>query len=361
MKKKVILVLPGDGIGPEVTEEALKVLQYISDISGSTFEFERELIGGISIDQRGVPITDEVISKAKSSDAILLGAVGGPKWDNLPMESKPESGLLKLRKSLNLWANVRPVKLILKEVSPLRSHLVKKVDFVVVRELTSDIYFGEPRGIETSRAYNTALYRKDEVERIARFAFEIARKRRKKVTSVDKANVLEVSVFWRRIVSEVAKDYPDVHLEHIYVDAASFYMVTNPSRFDVILCPNLFGDILSDEGGAILGSLGLCPSASVGDSKVGLYEPVHGSAPDIAGKGIANPIASILSAAMLLRYSFDMEEEAQLIERAVEETLREGIRTQDIARKGHKIVSTAKFGDHVLKKLKSYRTKRKRF
>ncbi|MCS7213392.1 MAG: 3-isopropylmalate dehydrogenase [Candidatus Calescibacterium sp.] len=349
---KRILVLPGDGIGPEVANEAIKVLECISEITKEKFEFEYELIGGISIDQRGVPITDEVIEKAKKSDAVFLGAVGGPNWDNLPMDKKPESGLLKLRKSLNLWANIRPIKILMKKISPLRPALLKKIDFVVIRELTSDIYFGTPRAIEENRAYNTASYTREEVERIARLAFELARKRKKKVTSIDKANVLEVSAFWRKIVSEISKDYPDISLEHVYVDAASFYLIVNPARFDVLLCPNLFGDILSDEGGAIIGSLGLCPSASLGDSNFGLYEPVHGSAPDIAGKGIANPIASILSAAMLLRYSFNMEKEAKAVEKAVEKTIKDGLRTQDIAERNQRPVSTREFGDYVVKKIK---------
>ncbi|MCX7734950.1 MAG: 3-isopropylmalate dehydrogenase [bacterium] len=349
---KRILVLPGDGIGPEVANEAIKVLECISEITKEKFEFEHELIGGISIDQRGVPITDEVIEKAKKSDAVFLGAVGGPNWDNLPMDKKPESGLLKLRKSLNLWANIRPIKILMKKISPLRPALLKKIDFVVIRELTSDIYFGTPRAIEENRAYNTASYTREEVERIARLAFELARKRKKKVTSIDKANVLEVSAFWRKIVSEISKDYPDISLEHVYVDAASFYLIVNPARFDVLLCPNLFGDILSDEGGAIIGSLGLCPSASLGDSNFGLYEPVHGSAPDIAGKGIANPIASILSAAMLLRYSFNMEKEAKAVEKAVEKTIKDGLRTQDIAERNQRPVSTREFGDYVVKKIK---------
>lgn len=356
---KKILVLPGDGIGEEVVREGVKVLECISYISGQKFDFEHELVGGISIDQRGVPLADEVIEKAKRSDAVLLGAVGGPKWDNLPMDKKPESGLLKLRKSLGLWANIRPIKVLLKSMSPLRS--AKNVDFVVIRELTSDIYFGQPRAIEEDKAYNTAVYRKEEVQRIARLAFEIARTRRKKVSSIDKANVLEVSVFWREVVNEVAKDYPDVSLEHIYVDSAAFYLVMNPSRFDVMLCPNLFGDILSDEGGAILGSLGLCPSASLGNSNFGLYEPVHGSAPDIAGKGIANPIATILSVAMLLRYSLNMEREARFVEKAVELTLKDGIRTPDIARrKKEKVVSTSEFGDYVVKKIEEINNKDKK-
>ncbi len=354
-----ILVLPGDGIGQEVVSEAVKVLDCISDLSGERIVFEYELVGGVSIDQRGTPLADEVIKKAKESDAVLLGAVGGPKWDNLSMEKKPESGLLKLRKSLDLWANIRPIKIILGSMSPLRSP--KNVDFVVIRELTSDIYFGQPRGIEEDRAYNTAVYTRDEVQRIARLAFDIARKRRKKVTSIDKANVLEVSVFWRKVVNEVAKEYPDVSVEHIYVDSASFYLVTNPSRFDVMLCPNLFGDILSDEGGAIIGSLGLCPSASLGSSNFGLYEPVHGSAPDIAGKGIANPIATILSTAMLLRYSLNMDREAQIVEKAVELTLKDGLRTQDIAGRGrrNKIVSTSEFGDYVVGKVRKISKLRK--
>lgn len=346
-----VLVLPGDGIGPEVTDEAVKVLRRVSEISGERFVFEYELIGGASIDHRGLPITDDVIKKAEDSDAILLGAVGGPRWDNLRMEMRPESALLKLRRSLNLWANIRPVRIMVEEISPIRLSSPSGVDFIVVRELTSDIYFGEPRGRGAGFAYNTAYYRRFEVERIARFAFVLASRRRKKVTSVDKSNVLEVYAFWRDVVTEVSKEFPHVSLEHVYVDAASYYLVINPARFDVVLCPNLFGDILSDEGGAIIGSLGLCPSASLGDSRRGLYEPVHGSAPDIAGKGIANPVAAILSAAMLLEYSFDMKDYAELVERAVEGTLKEGIRTPDIARGDCKVVSTHEFGNHVVKKI----------
>ena len=365
-KKMKVLVLPGDGIGPEVSREAVKVISRVVEYSGLHVEFEEELIGGVSIDERGVPISEEVLEKARSSDAVFLGAVGGPKWDNLPMEKKPESGLLKIRKHLGVWANIRPVKVFpqLKHISPLKNP--EGIDFIVVRELTSGIYFGEPRGYDREKGYNTMIYRRHEVERIAQLSFEIARQRKKKkLTSIDKANVLEVSVFWRSVVNEVAKEYHDVELEHIYVDAGALYMVTNPQRFDVMLCPNLFGDILSDEGGGIIGSLGLCPSASLGDEldeggagrkrTRGLYEPVHGSAPDIAGKGIANPIAAILSASMLLRFSLGLPDYADVIEKAVELALDRGFRTKDIAGgedgsrgRREKIVSTSEFGDAVV-------------
>jgi 3-isopropylmalate dehydrogenase len=347
-------------------------LRNVAELSGEKIEFEEELIGGISIDERGVPISEEVIEKAKKSDAVFLGAVGGPKWDNLPIEKRPEKGLLELRKSLGVWANIRPIRVFpaLKHVSPLKNP--DGIDFVVIRELTSGIYFGEPRGYDEEKGYNTAIYRRYEVERIAHLAFRIARQRKRKVSSIDKANVLEVSAFWRKVVSEVANQYPDVSLEHIYVDSASLYMITNPQRFDVMLCSNLFGDILSDEGGGIVGSLGLCPSASLGDMLYGekegeksqeaskesyrikgLYEPVHGSAPDIAGKGIANPIASILSASMLLRYSLGLEKYADIVEKAVELALEKGFRTPDIAEKGKgkrkiKVISTSEFGDAVI-------------
>ncbi len=354
---RTILVLPGDGIGQEVTQEAVKILDTVSKICGEKFEFDFELIGGASIDKYGNPIADRVIEKAKKSDAVLLGAVGGPKWDNLPIDKRPEAGLLKIRKSLELWANIRPVKVLpgVEFISPLKQRFLMDVDFIVLRELSSDIYYGNPREIRQDEAFNTAYYKRTEIERIARLAFEIAKTRRKRVSSIDKANVLEVYAFWRQVVSDVAKAYPDVELEHIYVDAAALYIVLNPARFDVILAPNLFGDILSDEGGGILGSLGLCPSASLGGENLqfGLYEPVHGSAPDIAGKGIANPVASILSAAMLLRYSFKMEKFASAIEKAVYETLNQGIRTQDMKYGSTKIVSTSEFGDYVIKNLKA--------
>ncbi len=350
-----IVVLGGDGIGPEVTREALKVLDVVFSERGIKVEFIDELIGGASIDRYGYPITDGVIDKAKSADAVLLGAVGGPKWDDLPVDRRPESGLLRIRKELGLWANIRPIKVFraIGHISPLKEEKLADVDFVVVRELSSDIYFGEPRVCGEDIGLNTALYRRHEVERIARLAFELAARRKRKVSSVDKANVLEYSEFWRRVVSNVALNFPDIKLEHIYVDAAAYYIVIDPARFDVILTSNLFGDILSDEAGGIIGSLGLCPSASLGDGPA-LYEPVHGSAPDIAGKGIANPIAAILSAALLLRYSAGMEYEAMCVELAVERTLKDGFRTKDIARgdANDKIVSTQEFGDEVVKRLR---------
>ncbi|GBD02868.1 3-isopropylmalate dehydrogenase [bacterium HR19] len=357
-----ILLLPGDGIGPEVVKEAVKILEFVFDRKGVIVDFHEELIGGCSIDKYGVPLRDEVVEKAKGSSAVFLGAVGGPKWDNLPVDKRPEAGLLKIRRELKLWANIRPIKVFksLHHISPLKKDVIDGVDMVILRELTSDVYFGEPRGEFGDHAKNTMIYYKEEVERIAHLGFKIALSRKKKLVSVDKSNVLEVSAFWRKVVSEVSRNYPEVELTHIYVDAMSYYLILNPKRFDVVLCPNLFGDILSDEAGGIIGSLGLCPSASLGDEldkgKIfGLYEPVHGSAPDIAGKGIANPIATILSASLMLNYSFGMAEEAKLIEKAVEKVLEDGIRTPDIAEKKPKkkirVVGTEEFGNCVLKKL----------
>ena len=307
-----IAVLKGDGIGPEVVDAALEVLNTISQIYGVKFEYREGLIGGIAIDETGDPLPDETLELCLNSDAVLLGAVGGPTWDNLPQDKKPERGLLKIRKALNLYANLRPVKVFdaLIDSSPLKPEVVRGTDLLVVRELVSGIYYGEPRGIYEENGKrcgkNTMKYCEDEIERVTRKAFEIARKRRKKVTSVDKANVLDVSALWREVVNRVAKDYPDVELEHLYVDNAAMQLIRRPSTFDVIVTGNIFGDILSDEAGVLPGSLGMLPSASIGD-KYALYEPVHGSAPDIAGQAIANPIATILSAGMMLKYSFNMD------------------------------------------------------
>ncbi|NPB05521.1 MAG: 3-isopropylmalate dehydrogenase [Aquificae bacterium] len=358
MEKKVyrIAVLKGDGIGPEVVDAALKVLDKVGELYGVDFEYREGLIGGAAIDQTGKPLPEETLKLCLESDAVLLGAVGGPKWDDLPQDKKPERGLLQIRKALNLYANLRPVKVFdaLLDSSPLKPEVAKGTDLLVVRELVSGIYYGEPRGIyeENGRrcGRNTMKYCEDEIARVARKAFEIARKRRKKVTSVDKANVLDVSALWREVVNEVAKEYPDVELEHLYVDNAAMQLVRRPATFDVVVTGNIFGDILSDEAGVIPGSLGMLPSASIGDRHA-LYEPVHGSAPDIAGMGIANPIATILSAAMMLKYSFNMDEAARLVEKAVEETLNQGYRTPDIYSEGTKKVNTEQMTEKIIENL----------
>nr|3U1H_A Chain A, 3-isopropylmalate dehydrogenase [Bacillus sp. (in: firmicutes)]3U1H_B Chain B, 3-isopropylmalate dehydrogenase [Bacillus sp. (in: firmicutes)] len=351
MKKK-IAVLPGDGIGPEVMEAAIEVLKAVAERFGHEFEFEYGLIGGAAIDEAGTPLPEETLDVCRGSDAILLGAVGGPKWDQNPSELRPEKGLLGIRKGLDLFANLRPVKVYdsLADASPLKKEVIEGVDLVIVRELTGGLYFGEPseryeEGEEA--AVDTLLYTREEIERIIRKAFELALTRKKKVTSVDKANVLESSRLWREVAEEVAKEYPDVELEHMLVDNAAMQLIRNPRQFDVIVTENMFGDILSDEASMITGSLGMLPSASLSTDGLGLYEPVHGSAPDIAGKGIANPLATILSAAMMLRYSFGLEEEAKAIEKAVEKVLAEGYRTADIAKPGGKYVSTTEMTDEV--------------
>lgn len=349
-----ICILPGDGIGPEIVAQAEKVLKRVSEKFSHNIEFDYGLIGGSAIDETGSPLPNETIDKCKSSDAVLLGAVGGPKWDNVPHEIRPEKGLLKIRKELGLFANIRPAKVYesLKEASCLKRDIVEKgIDLVVIRELTGGIYFGEPRGIEEKNgeklAYNTMVYTEKEVRRIARIAFDIARVRNKKVCSVDKANVLEVSRFWREVVEDEAKNYPDINLTHMYVDNAAMQLVLNPSQFDVIVTSNLFGDILSDEAGVITGSIGMLPSASLGDKNPGLFEPIHGSAPDIAGQNKANPLATILSVAMMLRYSFSLEKEADAIENAVKLVLEQGYRTGDIHTQGCKLVSCSEMGDLV--------------
>lgn len=349
-----ICVLPGDGIGPEVVREGIKVLQAISKKYGHKLILEEALIGGAALDKEADPLPEDTVFKCKDSQAVLLGAVGGPKWDNLPRNLRPESGLLGIRKKLDLFANIRPVKLLpaLQQASVLRQDIVAKgIDLVVIRELTSGIYFGEPKGIFEEKGekigLNTMRYKEKEIQRVARLAFETALRRKKKVTSVDKANVLEVSQLWRDVICEVAKEYPEVELEHLYVDNAAMQLVARPYSFDVIVTSNLFGDILSDEAGVITGSLGTLPSASLNEQKLGLYEPIHGSAPDIAGKDIANPIATILSVAMLLEYSFGLKEEANAIEQAVEKTLEFGYRTLDIFREGQKKVTCSQMGDFI--------------
>ena len=318
-----IALLPGDGIGPEVTEAAVRVLEALDEAEGIGLVFERFAFGGEATDRFGEPFPEETKRGVLAADAVLLGAIGGPKWDALPREKRPETGLLALRKTLGLFANLRPAKVMagLEALSPLRPELARGVDLLIVRELTGGIYFGTPRGITDDEAYNTMRYTRPEVERVARVAFEAAMKRKKRLVSVDKANVLEVSEFWRKVVGEVARDYPEVETEHQYVDAMAMHLVTRPQRFDVVLTGNLFGDILSDLASVLPGSLGLLPSASLGD-KTPVFEPVHGSAPDIAGKGQANPAAAILSAGMLLTYALELPELGQRVEQAVETALK---------------------------------------
>lgn len=351
-----VAVLEGDGIGPEIISSALRVLQKVGELCGVDFSFEKALIGGSAIDQKGTPLPQETVELCLSAEAVLLGAVGGPKWDDLPTEKRPEKGLLGIRKALDLYANLRPAKVYepLISSSPLKDEVIRGTDFIVVRELTGDVYYGEPRGIFVEGGkrvgINTMRYTEDEIRRVVRKSFEIARGRRKKLTSVDKSNVLEVSGLWKAIVEEEAKNYPDVELEHLYVDNCAMQIVKRPSSFDVIVTGNIFGDILSDEAAVITGSLGMLPSASLGD-KYALYEPVHGSAPDIAGKGIANPIATILSAGMMLKYSFGLTKEADLLEHAVEEVLKEGYRTPDIYSEGCIKVNTEGMTSAIIRKL----------
>lgn len=345
-----VLVLPGDGIGVEVTSVSLDILEIIAKKHNTEFEFETALFGGSSIDETGVPITREVLEKAKSADAVLMGAVGGPKWEGLEHERKPESGLLALRKELDAFANLRPavVYAALADASTLKREVIEGADIMVVRELTGGIYFGTPRGIEKiseteEKGFNTLVYTTGEIERIARVAFDIARKRRKKVTSIDKANVLEVMQLWRTVVTRVQKnEYPDVELEHLYVDNAAMQLIRRPRSFDVMLAGNMFGDIISDEAAQLTGSLGMLPSASIGEGAI--YEPVHGSAPDIAGQDMANPVASVLTSAMMLKYSFDMDGAADDIDNAVKRVLEKGYRTADIFQEGTKKVGCVEMG-----------------
>ena len=333
--KKRIAVVAGDGIGPEIVEEALNVLAAVGKQFGHSFELDRRLIGGAAIDATGAALPDETLAACRAADAVLLGAVGGPKWDGLPAERRPErAALLPLRSALGLFCNLRPVTVwpALRAASPLKEEYTDGIDLLVVRELTGGIYFGEHRrAVDGRSAVDVMAYSVPEIERIAHMAFESARRRRRKVTSVDKANVLETSRLWRETVETVAKDYPDVALDHLYVDNAAMQLVRDPGRFDVLLTENMFGDILSDEASQIAGSIGLLPSASLRADGFGLYEPIHGSAPDIAGKGIANPLATILSVAMMLRHSFGLVAEADAVERAVGQVLSAGLRTADIA------------------------------
>lgn len=352
-----IAVIPGDGIGPEVVKQAIVVLEAVARKFGHQFEFQEVLMGGAALDAVGVPLPDETLKVCLESDAVLLGAVGGPKWDDLPGHLRPEAGLLCIRKGLNLFANLRPAKVFpqLKSASTLKEEILGEgLDILVVRELTGDLYFGEKGRAKVSdgeKAWDTAVYSTHEVERVAHVAFKIARGRRRKVTSVDKANILESSRLWREVVSRVGQQYPDVELNHMYVDNAAMQLVRNPSQFDVILTTNMFGDILSDEAAMLTGSLGMLPSASLGEGKLGLYEPVHGSAPDIAGQDKANPIATIMSAAMMLRYSFGLEREARAIEDAVSRVLEQGYRTADIATPGDTVVGTQEMGRLIAQNL----------
>ena len=347
-KQYKIALIKGDGIGPEIVDEAIKVLDAIASVENLEFEYDDYLMGGCAVDVFDNPLPADTISGALNSDAILFGAIGGPQYDSLPKEKRPETGLLKMRKALNVFANIRPAVIFdeLTTASPLKEEVVKGVNLVVVRELTGGIYFGEPREKNESQAFNTMIYTREEIERIAKVAFEQAMKRDKKVTSVDKANVLEVSQFWREIVEEVSKNYPEVKLEHMYVDNAAMQLIRNPKQFDVILTGNIFGDILSDAASMVVGSIGLLPSASVG-GKVGVYEPIHGSAPDIAGQGIANPIATIMSASMMLRDLGELSA-ANRIEYGIRAVLKDGYRTKDLSSFDAKeVVSTSEMGSLI--------------
>ncbi len=352
-----IAVLPGDGIGQEVIPEALKVLRVVAKQSGAAFEFEEGVVGGAAIDAAGDPLPEASLRLCLGSEAILFGAVGGPRWDAAPHERRPERGLLRLRKELDLFANLRPARCfpMLVDASPLKRSVVEATDLMVVRELTGGLYFGEPRGVErmadgSARAVNTMVYTSREIERVARVAFDVARTRRRCLASVDKANVLVVSQLWRQVVTDVSRDYPDVQLEHVLVDNCAMALVARPTHFDTIVTENTFGDILSDEAAILAGSMGMLPSASLG-GKIALYEPVHGTAPDIAGKGIANPTAAVLSAAMLLRYSLAMAGDAEKVEAAVLRVLEKGYRTADIRQEGTTLAGTAEMGDLIAREL----------
>ncbi|MFA6008718.1 MAG: 3-isopropylmalate dehydrogenase [Desulfobacteraceae bacterium] len=356
---KKIAVLPGDGIGPEVMAEAIKVLDAVKTKYSFDLSYTFADVGGAAIDNHGHALPQSTLSLCENSDAILFGSVGGPKWENLPPDQQPErAALLPLRKHFNLYCNLRPAKVFktLVAACPLRPDIAKDgFDILCVRELTGGIYFGQPKGREgsgpTEKGYDTMVYTRMEIDRIARIAFDAARKRKKKVSSVDKANVLAVMVLWREVVKEVAKDYPDITLEHIYVDNATMQLIKDPHQFDVLLCGNMFGDIISDECAMLTGSMGLLASASLNEKKFGLYEPAGGSAPDIAGKGIANPIAQILSGAMMLRHSFDQLEAADAIEKAISDVLEKGIHTADIAVDKSKAVNTREMGDAIVKEI----------
>jgi 3-isopropylmalate dehydrogenase len=344
-----IAVFSGDGIGPEVVSEGVKLLKALDENFNLGFTFEEALIGGIAVDNYGEPLPSSTMDIALESDVVLLGAVGGPKWDGIEVSKRPEQALLGLRKNLGVFANIRPVKFFspLSDASPIKPEIIQEVDLVIVRELTGGIYFGEPKYRDRDKAIDTLVYNRYEIERIVKTAFDLSLSRRKKVTSVDKANILESSRLWREVVLEKAKNYPQVEVEHLYVDNCAMQIVRRPKDFDVIVTENMFGDILSDEAGAILGSLGMLPSASLGE-KYALYEPIHGSAPDIAGKGIANPLATILTVALLLRYSLKNETLANAVENAVENVLKRGYHTPDIKINGEK-VGTVKMGDLIVR------------
>ena len=358
-----IVVLAGDGIGPEVTAEAQKILDVVAEKFAHRFHFDPQLMGGRAIDEVGNSLPDETVAACNAADAVLLGAVGGPKWDNPNAADRPERGLLAIRKALHLFANVRPVKLHpqLIVASTLKPEVLEGVDLVVIRELTGGIYFGPRKeaGEEAAEAFDTMLYTRPEIERVVRLAAETAMGRSKRLASVDKANVLASSRLWRRVATETLGDYPDLEVEHVLVDAMSMHLIRRPATFDVIVAPNLFGDILTDEASMLAGSMGMLPSASLGDLMnqqqlpLGLYEPIHGSAPDIAGQGVANPLAAILSTAMLLRYSLGLEKEAAAVERAVDAVLEEGVRTPDIKDTGTEVVPTQVMGDLVAEKLQT--------
>ena len=350
-----VVTLPGDGIGPEVIAQATRVLRAVSERLSLDIQVQEALIGGVALDHSGVPLPDETLNDCRAADAILLGAVGGERWAGADVKVRPEQGLLGLRKALGLYANLRPVSLepALADASPLRAERLEGVDLLVVRELTGGIYFGT-RGRTATNAFDTCEYSVSEIQRIARLAGRLARKRRRKVTSVDKANVLDTSRLWRETVTSVfSSEFPEVILEHIYVDAAAMYLLSRPAEFDVLLTDNMFGDILSDEASMLAGSLGLLPSASISDDGPGLYEPIHGSAPDIAGQGVANPCGAILSAAMLLRHSLALEDAATAVENAVSETLQAGLRTADlVADTDFQPIDTVSFGDAIVARLR---------
>jgi 3-isopropylmalate dehydrogenase len=361
---KSLLILPGDGIGPECMRQVRRIIDWLDRRRMVTFEVEEDLVGGCAIDAHGTPLTDETMDKAMAADAVLLGAVGGPKWDNLPFEQKPERGLLRLRKDMELFANLRPAICFdaLVGASTLKPEVVGGLDIMIVRELTGGVYFGEPRGIEelpdgTRRGVNTQVYTTPEIQRVARVAFDLAGKRKGRLCSVEKANVMESGVLWREEVQKLGDaEYPDIELSHLYADNCAMQLVRDPKQFDVIVTDNLFGDMLSDAAAMLTGSLGMLPSASLGavdesGRRRALYEPVHGSAPDIAGKDRANPLASLLSFSMMLRYSFDMDEDADLIDRAVEAVLSGGMRTADIMQENTARVSTTVMGDAILQQL----------
>ena len=349
MKKYKIALIKGDGIGPEIIDEATKVLDAVASCFDFDFEYEEVLMGGCAYDVTGDPLPQETINASLNSDAVLFGAIGGEKWDNLPREKRPESGLLRFRKELGVYANLRPAVVYdeLVNASSLKPEIINGVDIMVVRELIGGIYFGEPKGRTEDKGWNTMVYTRMEIERIAHQAFKIAQKRSKRVCSIDKANVLDVSQLWRDVVTEVSAQYPDVELSHMYVDNAAMQLVLNPRQFDVMLTGNIFGDILSDEASMLCGSIGLLPSASVGE-KIGVYEPIHGSAPDIAGQGIANPIATISSAAMMLKYALGEEAAATKIDDAIKRALSEGYRTGDLAQYDAKeVCSTSEMGSII--------------